>query len=104
MATYWTPLSLWCVRPETSWPACSRVQIPISSASRARSVRSDFDSCQPTTRRENTSMTNAAYTQPANVQIGRASCRERGEVRGVDGVQQKKERWRDERGRDGSGR
>ena len=29
--------------------------------------RSDFESCQPTTRRENTSMTNAAYTQPANV-------------------------------------
>lgn len=37
------------------------------NASRARSVYRFFDSCQPTIRRENTSMTNAAYTHPENV-------------------------------------
>jgi len=37
-----------------------RVQIPISNASNARSVRNEVDSCQPTTRLENTSTTNAA--------------------------------------------
>ena len=31
------------------------------------SVRKLRESCQPTTRRENTSITNAAYTQPENV-------------------------------------
>ena len=41
-------------------PGVLRVQIPISSASRARSVRRLVDSCQPTTRRLNTSTTNAA--------------------------------------------
>ncbi|MEO3939288.1 hypothetical protein V3N99_21455 [Dermatophilaceae bacterium Soc4.6] len=30
-------------------------------------MRRFFDSCQPTTRRENTSTTNAAYTNPENV-------------------------------------
>ncbi|MEO3939248.1 hypothetical protein V3N99_21240 [Dermatophilaceae bacterium Soc4.6] len=30
-------------------------------------MRRFFDSCQPTTRRENTSTTNAAYTHPENV-------------------------------------
>jgi hypothetical protein len=33
---------------------------PMSRASRARSVRSDVDTCQPTTKRENTSRMNAA--------------------------------------------
>ena len=37
-----------------------RFQIAISSASMARSERSEFDSCQPTTMRENTSMMKAA--------------------------------------------
>ena len=55
-----TPRSLWWVSPVVSWPSCSRVQMPISRASRARSVRRLVESCQPTTRRENTSVTNAA--------------------------------------------
>ena len=56
-----------CINWERSRPALWRVQIPISRASSARLVCSDVDSCQPTTRRENTSVTNAAYTQPEYV-------------------------------------
>ena len=41
-----------------------RFQTAISKASMARSERSEFEICQPTTIRENTSMMNAAYTQP----------------------------------------
>ena len=41
-------------------PTCSRFHTAISNASKAKLVRSDRDTCQPTTRRENTSMTNAA--------------------------------------------
>src|SRR2546430_290844 len=41
-----------------------RRQRASSSASRARSVRSERDACQPTTKRENTSMMKATYTQP----------------------------------------
>ena len=37
-----------------------RFQIAISSASTASEERSEFDSCQPTTMREYTSMTKAA--------------------------------------------
>ena len=36
----------------------------ISSASSARSERSDREACQPTIMREYTSMMNATYTQP----------------------------------------
>jgi len=39
----------------------------ISKASMARSDLRLFEICQPTTMREYTSMTNAAYTQPACV-------------------------------------
>jgi hypothetical protein len=38
-----------------------------SSASSARSLRREVDACQPTIRRENTSMTNATYTNPRHV-------------------------------------
>jgi hypothetical protein len=53
------PRSLWCTRPERS--ELRRVNTAISRASRARarSVLSDSETCQPTTKRENTSMTKA---------------------------------------------
>ncbi len=47
-----------------TWPARVRFHTAISRASMARSLRSELDSCQPTTMRENTSMMKAAYTQP----------------------------------------
>jgi hypothetical protein len=53
---YWLPRSEWCTSP-SSW-ACRR-QLAISSASKARSVRSDREACQPTMNRENASMTKA---------------------------------------------
>jgi len=40
-------------------PVRRRFQIAISSASRARSERRDFEACQPTTMRLKTSITNA---------------------------------------------
>ena len=42
-----------------SWPSCCRVHRPMFSASSARSVRSEVETCQPTTRRLNTSGTKA---------------------------------------------
>ncbi len=41
----------------------------LSNASGARAVRMVVESCQPTTRREKTSSTKAAYTHPENVRI-----------------------------------
>jgi hypothetical protein len=43
------------------------VESACSSASRARSLRSEVDARQPTIRRENTSMTNATYTNPRHM-------------------------------------
>jgi hypothetical protein len=39
----------------------------ISSASRAKSVRSDREACQPTRKRLKASMTKATYTKPDRV-------------------------------------
>jgi hypothetical protein len=50
---------------ESSRPTSLRFQIAISNASRARSVRSERQACQPTMKRLNTSMMNATYTHPA---------------------------------------
>jgi len=51
------PRSLWWIRPSRLSPR--RAHIAISRASRARSVRSDLDTCQPTMRLEKTSITKA---------------------------------------------
>lgn len=50
--------------PVRSAPVRWRFHTAISSASMARSERSDRDACQPTTNRLNTSMMNATYTHP----------------------------------------
>jgi len=60
----WLPASLWCTNPSRG---VLRRQIAISSASRGRSVRRWVASDQPTIMRENTSMTNATCTNPAQV-------------------------------------
>ena len=52
-----------------SCPAWVRVHMPISSASSAKSVRNDVETHQPTIRRENTSNTHAAYTQPVKKRV-----------------------------------
>jgi len=44
-----------------------RVHKPMFRASKARSVRSEVESCQPTPPRLKTSKTKAAYTQPGKV-------------------------------------
>src|SRR6266496_2213233 len=62
MARYCTPLSLWWISPANS--SVRRAQSAISRASSARSVRSDRDACQPTTKREQTS-TDEGDTDPA---------------------------------------
>jgi len=50
----------WCTRPERSAPVCFRCQIAIFRASRARSVHTGRQVvCQPTIRREYTSVTKA---------------------------------------------
>ncbi len=48
----------------TMTPAAYTEIHAISNASMARSDRNDFEACQPTTIRENTSTTNARYTHP----------------------------------------
>jgi len=52
-----TPRSLWWISPVNS--LVRRDQSAISRASSARSVRSDCETCQPTTKREQTSTTKA---------------------------------------------
>jgi len=54
-----TPRSEWCTRALMSWPPWARVHRPMFRASRARSVRSEVETCQPTMRRLKTSRTNA---------------------------------------------
>jgi len=65
MDRYCDPRSPWCT--SGSLNATSRSQIACSSASRARSLRNELDTRQPTMRGENTSMTNATYTNPRHV-------------------------------------
>jgi hypothetical protein len=62
MARYYTPRSEWWIRPARE--TARQPHSAISRASSARSVRSDRDACQPTTKREQASTTKATYTQP----------------------------------------
>jgi len=56
---YWLPRSLWWIAPATLWPARSRADTAISSASRASDVRMCPAAFHPAIRRENAPVTKA---------------------------------------------